>query len=70
MLFQLHWQRHNEPSDTILVTQFAAYGQRAFNAKLKRLIAEHRSECPENYMAMLCTEESEHFRKDERTRLV
>lgn len=64
MIYQLHWQNRDNPSDTEFVAQASDTdfpGPNELYAHLTEVIARRRNECPTFWRPMICDETCEHF---------
>lgn len=64
MLIQLHWQNKSNPQETEFVAQDEILQGDDPGIAMKRIyeVADRRQgECPEGWMPLICTEDSEFF---------
>lgn len=63
-IFQLHWQRRDDPTQTEFVAQASAIELGSTDAVLEHfrsVIERRKEECPDGWMPMVCDAECDRF---------
>lgn len=60
MVVQFHWQNPAKPSETIFVAQDEVNSNEDMWTFIERM-KDRKSECPKDWMPMICNSDCEHF---------
>lgn len=60
-LLQLHWQNRSNYRETEFVAQVGGDTFEEIHARLTEIVERRKGECPEGWVPMVCTQDSEYF---------